>query len=64
MKGDGASFGRVWSLDNIRVWIYFLRLAKLSKSLEIFFNAPIAQLVERLTLNQRVRGSSPCGRTI
>ncbi len=26
--------------------------------------APIAQLVERLTLNQRVRGSSPCWRTI
>ena len=25
--------------------------------------APIAQLVERLTLNQLVRGSSPCGRT-
>src|SRR5690606_35716931 len=26
--------------------------------------APIAQLAEQLTLNQRVRGSSPCGRTI
>ena len=25
--------------------------------------APIAQLVEQLTLNQRVRGSSPCWRT-
>ena len=25
--------------------------------------APVAQLVEQLTLNQRVQGSSPCGRT-
>ena len=25
--------------------------------------APIAQLAEQLTLNQLVRGSSPCGRT-
>jgi hypothetical protein len=27
-------------------------------------NAPIAQLVEHLICNQRVRGSSPCGGTI
>ena len=26
-------------------------------------NAPIAQLVEQLTLNQWVQGSIPCGRT-
>ena len=27
-------------------------------------NAPVAQLGEHLTLNQRVHGSSPCGETI
>ena len=26
--------------------------------------APVAQLVERLTFNEDVHGSSPCGRTI
>lgn len=26
-------------------------------------NVPVAQLVEQLTLNQRVQGSSPCGDT-
>ena len=26
--------------------------------------APVAQLVEQRTLNPRVQGSSPCGRTI
>ena len=26
-------------------------------------NAPVAQLVEHLTLNQRVQGSNPCRRT-
>ena len=40
--------------------------AALTSSLlvQIFFYAPVAQLAEQLTLNQRVQGSSPCGRTI
>ena len=43
------------TLDNGVIFGYFPVPSKCS--------APIAQLVERLTLNQRVRGSSPCGRT-
>ena len=44
-----------WTLDNGVIFGYFRHPSKCS--------APIAQLVERLTLNQRVRGSNPCGRT-
>ena len=40
-----------------------LTLPTLPRNFDALRDAPIAQLVERLTLNQRVRGSSPCGRT-
>ena len=43
-----------------------LRISKKSSNFALAFemkHAPVAQLVEQLTLNQRVQGSSPCGRT-
>ena len=41
-----------------------LRPCGCTKSLfKLFFFAPVAQLVEHLTLNQGVQGSSPCGCT-
>ncbi len=37
-------------------------IAKVNRRIE--FDGRIAQLVEQLTLNQRVQGSSPCAPTI
>ena len=43
--------------------LFFLRLLQFSGFYLIQF-APLAQLVEQLTLNQRVEGSSPSGVTL